>query len=313
VSTIESDAFWMLTMGVGPIEVIDSDFIAYRSRPDRLLALESFLDSSSSAPSTPSDVGDPFLPIDDCLDAVFDKRFINTHSLGIIPAALALSGFKTIVSSGSSRIALPSLPLLPTINEPTTLSTDEIAAPHIYLHAWAERMASASQTMSHDLATRLISQEEDVVPTSSKATPTPLPVIDTPKRLARLQIELNDLIQDWTDDLKSRASLAQILGDRLDWHCLFDEKISAALETNLPIFDVRLEEFEELSAAMEDGAVDLVVEGRKMQFSLAKREGESELKAARKRLGAGWEQEHASAEAKSLGVWEVASFVAKST
>lgn len=314
VSTSDHDAPGVLTIDAGPIEVIDSDFVAYRSRPDRPLASESFLDSSSSTPSTTSsDAGDPFLPIDDCLDAVFDKRFINTHSLGIIPAALALS-FKSVVSPGSSRIALPSLPLIPKPQESTSISSEEVAAPHIYLHAWAERMASCSQIVSHDAATRLMTQDDNLgVPTSFKSTPIASPVIDAPKRLARLQIELNDLIQDWSDDLKSRASLAQILGDRFDWHCLFDEKLPVALETNLPIFDLRLDEFEQLSAAMEEGIIDPVVESRKMQVSLAKREGESELKAARKRLGAGWEEEHLRGDAKSLGVWEVASFFARAT
>lgn len=294
----------------GLLEILESDFAVHRKRQTPVDPLTR-RQSSVSLPISIDDSSDPFSLVDDSFDAVLEKRFINSHALGIIPSALALE-CQNVQSSGSLFIDLPSSPpaseqspppistLLETSpfqsysagTEAGTLPTST-ESPRVYLHAYAERMASTSQGIAHDAAARTtrrgIAADPHFVP-----------------RQEKLQQELNDLVVDWCEDLKVRAGLPQVLANRWAWHCEMDEKTQVALSDNIPIFVERLVGYERLHNASSEYEMDPEIEFRKAQIQFARREAEVDLREVQRRLGA-----REFADEGAIGSLETAAFVAR--
>lgn len=248
--------------------------------------------------------------LQDAVEAVYHRRFINNATLSPIRPALAINCAGTTTSAFTLSFPASS-PMYP-----APRAEDEA---RILLHAYAQRVAAVADTLAADLASVRIAArplpppEPAFDPSAAPSSP------DTPDAASRvrpksrnqLEREIRETVDEWSEDLVDRAAVARLVEERWGWFSEFDREIEEVLEVYVPVFAKRLREYER-EERRDDGAmggfkrgeVDPEIDFRKNQITVgryvwsrarvvadesrrqfAKREGEIELRAVKKRLG----------------------------
>lgn len=280
-STTPSPDFRFLSLGSAVVEIIDLDF-------------KLFLPSSSQ-PDSPSISSEAATTLHEALELVFAKRFLNTALLSPVRPALAINCAKTTISD--RRTTLPSFPPRPDDIPSGEVKTEpEQDRARVLLHAYAERLDAASQTLASDLAfVRLANRPQaaggpldqpsleemrtartsGVALSSFSSAPSsgspnyfknPVDARVREKTRPQLEREVRDAVADWSEDLVERAGVARLVEKRWGWECEFDHVVEEVLEAYLPVFSQRLQEYEREEDKWGQGEVDLEVEFRRNQI-----------------------------------------------
>ncbi|ORY88741.1 hypothetical protein BCR35DRAFT_204518 [Leucosporidium creatinivorum] len=305
------------------LEVVEHNFAVLRKRP---------LIKTPKAFSVAYQE-DPDAVIDECFDAVLEERFINPHTIGMIPSQLALN-CTNIQSSGLITLPLPSRPPAPA-RPPTPPSPTQPSAspqhspltsysagfassssplthlspglPHLYLAAYSDRFSSSSHAIASSAAARR--QKRSGANGAEQR-----------QRQDLLHLELDETVRGWAAELRERAGLASVVRNLWGWDCAMDGKMKDMLEDQLPVFDEKIRAFD---AAYEDEGWQAVVgahqpegewwdpeiEFRRAQVAFAKREATIELGRVKARLGEKEERDEEGGE--DVGVLEMGTFVAR--
>ncbi|KAK4706176.1 hypothetical protein P7C70_g26, partial [Phenoliferia sp. Uapishka_3] len=291
---------WESTSFVGLIEIVETDFQLLES---------------------PSGSSDSTQILKQAIEAVYRTRFINNATLSPIRPALAINCSGT--SGTTYTIKFPSLP--PTPMAPSDPSGDEA---RVLLHAYAERISGISDILATDLTTsRILSRPSLATKLSvedlrkqSLSPPRPANPPDPrvrPKSRNQMEREIRDVVAELSEDLVDRAGVARLVEERWGWSCAVDQEIEEVLEAYLPVFEQRLKEYEreeqrDQSGGWRKGEFDSEeVEFRKNQVTFAKREGEIELRAVKRRLGKVIPIEEDVDARSTLGVLTLHNWVAR--
>ncbi|KAL8293562.1 hypothetical protein RQP46_000263 [Phenoliferia psychrophenolica] len=171
----------------------------------------------------------------EALDAVYRRRFLNASILSPIRPALAMN------CSGTSEVVTKvPFPLLPPTH-PSERSQDEA---RILLHAYARNVEGISETLAEDLASVRIAAQPplpepaaDEVPRATKLgganevePNNPLDPRVRQKSRTQLEREVMDVVSEWSEELIDRAGVARLVEERWGWECELDKEIEQVLE-----------------------------------------------------------------------------------
>ncbi|GAA5878421.1 hypothetical protein JCM8547_003595 [Rhodosporidiobolus lusitaniae] len=322
-------------------EVVEQDYSVWRKRS-----------TGDDPDQSTTSFGQPhqFAGLDKIYGEILDDRFINPSPLTVIPSDLAMNG-TNLRSTGRIAFPIPShppsydasvaTPLPETSNDPvfdtfnpqlekyaagssstsTLLKINEV---RVTLAAYADLWASSSYGIAHAAVLgrhRKKSRERSTSHrsrTSSFGGSTTLSSSDSLSDAAFQKDvrDVEDLVHTWTDDLRQRAGVAELLSSRMGWVPAFDRQALSAYESQLPEYDAKLAELNAQRHIQEDvfGEVEPEVEQNIQRVKFQRREAEVELETVKTRLygpegrrdgqRAGKEEEE-----ETLGKFELAAFV----
>lgn len=204
------------------------------------------------------------------IDDVLSRRFINAHPLSVIPPVLAMT-CGHVDRSGA------------TLELKTAVAGESDQSAQVVLHAYAERGVASSKLIAREESIRRLEAAE-------------APPSDAIRFRRQAEDDVEDLIDDWTDELKARAGIASLLGECWGWDCAMDVALEKSLATNLA-------EHELHKAMLLDPDEARELDVRAVQLH-AKRETEVGLREVRKRLST-WP------DAASLGSFDAARWTAR--
>lgn len=227
----------------------------------------------------------PFELVSGLFESALQRRFINPHSTGIIPAQLTLFASKTKTTQSSRMEISARRSNSKPATEPDREHKDDS---HVLLAAHAARFGSCS--------TRIAAEAAVVGAVASGRARTDL-----------LQLELQESLDQWREEMTEWAGLAEMVRDRWDWTCAFDSRVARTLEHDvLPSYEARLASLEHARTGEAIDDIELAEQDmRRQQVLLSKREAETELKNARRRLDG-----PCRVQDVTLGTLESATFVA---
>ncbi|BGP14753.1 hypothetical protein JCM10213_004308 [Rhodosporidiobolus nylandii] len=295
-------------------EVVEQDFTVWRKRPSS---------ANPTTPTTPSmhssfDPSDRFATIDTLFDDVLNSGFVNPSPLSVIPSDLAMNGTQ-LRSTGRISFPIPAAPRTYSASAPSELpsashdpAVDNLAMhlskysagstaassatllqtneSRVILAAYADLWAGSSYGVAHGAVSarararstsrrrRASSGPEDLLASAAS-------VSSGPAFQKEVQ-DVEDALVAWTDDLRERAGIAELLTSRFGWEPTLDRQLLGALEETLPVYDGTLRELAARKEVQEDvfGELDPEIEARMAQVEYARREAEAEKAAVRRRL-----------------------------
>ncbi|GAA6027912.1 hypothetical protein JCM8097_001778 [Rhodosporidiobolus ruineniae] len=320
-------------------EVVEQDFSVYRKK------------SRGEDPLTPSTASfspsDRFAAIDSIFEDVLQDRFINSSPLTLIPSDLTMNG-TGMRSTG--RIVTPIVADPPTYDASTAhplpeTSTDaaldslsislekyspgsnahekllKLNENRVILAAYADLWASSSygvaqaavsartRVRSNSRRSRTSTGPEDLLAPGAVSIAS-----SSPSTYIKEVQDVEDALTAWTDDLRERAGLAELLTSRFGWAPTVDAQMHAQLEENLPVYAAKLKELNQTKVVQESvwSEVDPEIEYRLQQLEFSKREAETEFAAVKRRLyGPERAEKKEGEEEELLGTADMAAFVVK--
>ncbi|GAA5969762.1 hypothetical protein JCM11641_008034 [Rhodosporidiobolus odoratus] len=336
-ATLIEEAMRVLKAG-GLLEVLEQDFGVWRKRA-----------SDVTMPMTTRSSMDPLNRLDQ-IDGVFDDilndRFINPSVLTVIPASLAMNG-TGLRSTG--RITFPISanppsydascipPSLPEVaNDPDMASFTmplekysvgstageqllKLNETRVVLAAYADCWAGSSYGVAHAAVSarsrkrstsrrsRTSSGPEDLLSQASTTSPAFLKEVQ----------DVEDAVQAWSDDLRQRSGISQLLASRFGWEPKMDKQMLACLDETILLQESKLGELSAKKDIQETilAESDLELDARLAQLEFAQREAVGERKAVRERLfgprrrwgngGEGEEEGEGEGEEDRLGVMDM--------
>lgn len=297
----------------GVLEIADADIVVDLRR----------VTASSKALSAASTVAQE-------LDEILADRWINKHTLAVLPSAIAMSLCSHITTIATRRLSLPGHASLepgpatdltlgsamrvgaaPLIKDNLELPPDTArvllhscvpTAPHCshilrYTRRHANMMASGSKMLARHAGQREHGPSER---------------------------DVEHAVQVYTDDLRHRSGLPGALERAFDWRCSYDDQLAGNLATLLPACEQEVHELELERAELDwdsdasDSDLDEADEGaharqlslRIAQLRVAAREAHVDLAAVKHRLHLDDDDSDADAAHVTLGVFEFGCFAA---
>ncbi|SCV67607.1 BQ2448_5218 [Microbotryum intermedium] len=259
----------------GVIEIIERPINVYGQRA---LVSNSILDPEHS---TSSKVDPYYARVQACLDAVFDRRFVNPYGIHIIPTSVCLN-LNDVKSTGLLTAEVPSERVPPNYNSAPQVETiPSIPASHNVEDEEEEKDCVISELVSFPalydfssihlgkktkfelptLDTLLLATEADKLAACSyqlahegalarmreeerKEGPRTKSASEG-IRFAKLRSELVDSIHTHCANLRQHADLARLLSDKetgWGWTCRMDEEAMALRLSNQPVLEQRIAE-----------------------------------------------------------------------
>ena len=259
-------------------------------------------------------------------DSVFDHQFLNSRPLTVIPSNLTLAA-RDMRSTGRIATRLPSGPSfsedrhctdsepilsanLPPLrkfaagSDPALVTPKSSIMSHLALHGYAGHLASSSWGIANAAL-----EARDAGRASSEEDGSGRNIITS--RRERELGHVMDAVENYADELKDRAGIAQIVTARLGWDPTFDKKLERQLHDNLPILEDRVRLFA-VERRNGDAAFGLQqdpeIEFRYQQAELARRECQHEIQQVRHRLEGRHDENEQDLE---LGSMDLEVFVAR--
>jgi len=270
------------------LEVVESDHHVLRRRPDPSL--------------------DASHPVDLLFSDILADRFVNPRPLTLLPSTLIMAGASGLRSTGRISLSMPA-PLEHASPDPAArpdsaleplaryvsgrTSSSSILRTHeerVLLHAYADRWASSSL----GLAKAAVGARRRAGSASGRQGSSLVSGSAAAERSEQHEIEATeDVVHAWTDDLRARTDLSNLITSRLGWEPAFDVALASSLEATLETSRAGLREVETHRALHEDvfGEPDVELERRWQQMDFARRDAEADLAVVATRLEGGREEQ----------------------
>ncbi|GAA5828329.1 hypothetical protein JCM11251_006200 [Rhodosporidiobolus azoricus] len=315
-------------------EVVEQDTAVWRKRGAK----------DDNLPRSSLDSSDRFSTIDGVFKDVLNDRFINPSPLTVIPSNLAMNGTQ-VRSTGkitfpvfadppsydaSTASPLPDTGSNPDLQQPamplerysagstaqtTLLRTNEV---RVLLAAYADKWASSSYGLARAAVSSRTRARSDSRWSRTSSGPDDLfassdiPAAHSAAFSKEVQ-DVEDQIHAWADDLRERASIAQLLTSRFGWAPTVDNQMLFALQGNIPVLDSKLKELSQRKEVQDSifGEVDPELEYRLQQMEFGRREAEGEVRAVRERLYGPERKEGEGTGNEVLGSLDTQAFVCK--